>query len=464
MADIGTVSSPKQVTPSSGPTGPKGLPFLGNLLDFGRDRPAFIARCQREHGDLAVLNFAGWPTILVSDMDAIERILVKEHRNFIKNTVIWRHTRALFGLGLLTSEGDLWQKQRRLAAPAFAGEQLLAYGPEMIEQTQRTVGAWSDGETLDVHPEMMTLTLRIAAETLFDARIEDDVQAIDHSVHDLIDCLDQRFNRPILIPDWLPLPGNRRYLAAIRRIEVVIERLVRERRLSGEAEGKRDLLSRLMTARDERRQPMSDELIRDEAITALLAGHETTALALSWAIRLLSLNPDAGEVAAREIEAVVGSGPVANEHLDRLPMTEAIVQEAMRLYPPAWVIGRESLSAFEIGGHRFGAGTTVLISPWVLHRDPRYFDRPDEFLPARWIERKQRLPRFAFMPFGGGPRICIGQRFAMMEAVLLLATILRDFSFEPIPGRDPKPFASITLRPDGGVWVKVRRRRPAAIH
>lgn len=444
------------------PPGPRGLPLLGNLVAFGKDRTGCLTRWHREHGDLVRLNFAGWPTLLVSDMETIERVLVKDHRNFIKNTVIWRHTDALFGQGLLTSEGDFWQKQRRLAAPAFAGEQLLSYAPEMVAQTRRTIGNWSDGELLDAHPEMMTLTLRIAAETLFDAQVEEDVSTIDHAVGDLIECLDQRFNRPMLIPDWVPLPGNRRYLAAIAAIEGVIARLVRERRLSGEAPGGRDLLSRLMTARDEHGQPMPDRLIRDEAITALLAGHETTALALSWAIRLLSLHPHEAERAAREIDAVVGDGHVGNEHLDRLPLTEALVQEAMRLYPPAWVIGRESIGPFEAGGFTFPAGTTVMISPWVLHRDPRWFERPDEFLPERWINRTQRLPRFAYMPFGGGPRICIGQRFAMMEAMLLLATIIRDFSFEPVLGKEPKPFPSITLRPEGGVWVRVRRRRPVS--
>jgi cytochrome P450 len=441
------------------PPGPSGLPLLGNLLAFGADRLGFLSRSHREHGDLVSLNFAGWPTLLISDMEAIERVLVKDHRNFIKNTVIWRHTRALFGRGLLTSEGDLWQRQRRLAAPAFAGEQLLSYGPEMVAQTRRTIGAWSDGEIIDAHPEMMTLTLRIAAETLFDAQVEDDIATIDRAVHDLILCLDQRFNRPLQIPDWMPLPGNRRYLAAIASIEEVISRLVRERRLSGEAPAKRDLLSRLMTARDEHGQPMSDELIRDEAITALLAGHETTALAMSWAIRLLSLHPHEAEHAAREIDAVVGDGQVSSEHVDRLPRTEALVNEAMRLYPPAWVIGRESVGPFEAGGFQFPGGTTVLVSPWLLHRDPRWFERPEEFVPERWINRTQRLPRFAYMPFGGGPRICIGQRFAMMEAVLMLATILREFAFEPMMGKEPRPFPSITLRPEGGVWVKLRRRR-----
>ncbi|HEV7252855.1 MAG TPA: cytochrome P450 [Mesorhizobium sp.] len=439
------------------PPGPKGVPLLGNLLPWHDPLVAF-AEAARNYGDIVGLNFAGWPAVLVSDPEAIETILVRRHKDFVKNSFFWRHVTAIFGQGILTSEGELWQKQRRSAAPAFAGKQLLSYDAAMSEATGRMLNDWRDGQILDVHPELMGLTLRIAAKTLFDTEVEEEVAAIEEAVDVLVLEVASRFTRPIYIPDSIPLPRHIRYTRALRSIDRVVSRFISERRSAGTA-GRQDFLSRLMAARDENGTPMSDKQLRDEAITLLLAGHETTALALSWTLYLLGRHKDTEARLAAEVRQALGDGPPTFEKLQTLKLLESVVLESMRLYPPAWIIGRESLAPFALGPYEFKKGTTVFISPWIIHRDPRRFAEPEAFHPERWMGGlADDLPRFAYLPFGGGPRICIGQRFAMLEAMLILAAIVRRFSVEWQGTRPPKPLPSITLRPQGGVRLKLRKR------
>ena len=381
--------------------------------------------------------------------------VLKDHRNFIKNRIIWRHVTAVFGQGILTAEGETWQRNRRLAAPAFAGRQLLGYGPDMVALTRRMLDGWRAGDVRDMHLEMMSLTLRIAAKTLMDSEVERDIADMDVAVNDLTEEMASRFKRPIVIPDWVPLPGHLRYRRAIATGERVINRMIEERLVNGFA-GRHDFLSRLMAARDEHGIGMSNHQLRDETLTLLLAGHETTALALSWSFFLLGQHPEIARRLAAEVSETLGSREATVDDLTNLKFAESVILESMRLYPPAWAIGRESVGTFEVKGYVFPPGTTVFIVPWVLHRDPRNFDAPDEFHPERWMNGlARRLPRYAYMPFGGGPRICIGQRFAMIEAVLILASIAQRFRVEWQPNRRVVPFPSITLRPKGGVWVEL---------
>jgi len=260
----------------------------------------------------------------------------------------------------------------------------------------------------------------------------------------------------VKIPDWVPLPGHIRYRRAIATCEQVISRMVAERR-SQSTEGRSDFLSRLMQARDADGKGLSDEQLRDETVTMLLAGHETTALALSWSFYLLGQHADIQRRLLEEVAEVLGDRDATIDDVDNLKFTEAAIQESMRLYPPAWIIGRESLAPFKVGGYEFGAQTMVLVAPWVLHRHAKHFDEPESFRPERWLT-PQTLPRYAYMPFGGGPRICIGQRFAMIEAVLLLATIVQRFGVVWQRDHSVTPFPSITLRPGGGVWVQLAAR------
>jgi len=438
------------------PAGPKGVPLLGNLLEFGRDQLDFLTQSARAYGDIVQFNLAGWTTIQLNRSDDIEQVLVKNHRNFIKNRMIWRHFTAVFGQGILTAEGEFWQRNRKLAAPAFAGQQLLGYAPDMVALTKATLDGWQAGQVLDIHHEMMALTLRIAAKTLMDSEVEQDIAEMDAAVNDLTDEMAARVKRPVKIPDWVPLPGHLRYRRAIGICEKVIARMIAVRRSQG-TDGRADFLSHLMQARDADGNGLSDEQLRDETVTMLLAGHETTALALSWTFYLLGQHADLQRRLFEEVAEVLGARDATIEDVDKLKFTEAVIQESMRLYPPAWIIGRESLAPFKAGGYEFGPQTMVLVAPWVLHRDAKNFDEPETFRPERWLT-PHTLPRYAYMPFGGGPRICIGQRFAMIEAILLLATIAQRFGV--IWQRDDPvtPFPSITLRPGGGVWVQLATR------
>ncbi|MEZ0167468.1 cytochrome P450 [Microvirga sp. TS319] len=437
--------------------GPKGLPLLGSLPDLGRDVLGFFTQCARQYGDVVSFRLAAWPALLLNHPDLVEFVLVKNHQNFVKHRFFWRHVGAIFGQGLLTSEGKFWHQQRRLAAPAFAASRMNRYGDTMVQYTERMLGQWQSGQVLDVHQDAMALTLQIAAKTLFDAEMNQDVARVSRATDDVMEQISIRFRRPFWFPDAIPLPGNLRYRRGVQRLDQLVARIIADRQNRSEDRG--DLLSQLMLARDEAGQPMGERQIRDEVITMLLAGHETTALTLSWTWYLLGLYPAADAQLSEEVHTVLGGRSPTVDDLPRLQFTEQVVSEALRLYPPAYAIGREALADCEIGGYPVPAGTTVYMSPWVMHRDPRWFDDPQAFRPERWAgDLAKKLPRFAYLPFGGGPRICIGSRFAMMEAVLILATVAQRFRLEWQTGRLVQPKPSITLRPGGGVWVRLISR------
>ncbi|MFO1429652.1 MAG: cytochrome P450 [Candidatus Competibacteraceae bacterium] len=439
------------------PPGPKGHFLLGNLPELKRDRLGFFTTCARRYGDVVSLRLARRQAFLLSHPDDIGYVLLDNHRNFIKNRAFWRHTTALLGQGLLTSEGEFWRHQRHLAAPAFHTERIAAYGAIMVDYTEQLLAGWQAGDVRNVHQDMQALTMRVAAKTLFDTDLESEVAPVRNAFEAVMKEVDKRWLRPIYIPDTVPLPGTRRYLRGVRQLEQIVYRLIEERRQSGEDRG--DLLSMLLQARDEAGQPMPEKQVRDEVMTLLLAGHETTALTLSWIWYLLSCHPEAEARLLTELDTVLGGRAPTIADLNRLPYTEAVVLETLRLFPPAWGMGREVVAACEIGGYPIPAGATIYIIQWALHRDPRCFERPEEFIPERWLDGlSQRLPRYAFLPFGGGPRTCIGNRFALMEARLILATIAQRFRLLRCSDQPIKPVPSITLRPEGGVWVMPMRR------
>jgi cytochrome P450 len=440
------------------PPGPKGLPILGSLLEFRRDLLGYYLEWARDYGDAVSLNLAGWQIVMLNNPDYAEYVLVRNHRNFIKFPRFFRHVDAIFGQGLLTSEGEFWHRQRRLAAPAFHAQRVAGYGDTMVHHTQRMLAGWRPGDVREVHTEMMEVTLRIAAKTLFDAEVNADVaelgQAFDALAHEIA----KRVRRPWRIPDAIPTPGNIRYLRGVRRVDQLVNAIISERQRDNGDRG--DLLSMLMLARDDEGKAMTQRQLRDEVITLLLAGHETTALALSWTWYLLAQHPQADAKLAAELRDVLGGRAPTASDLPRLRYIEQVVTEAMRIYPPAWTIGREALADCEIGGYHIPAGTTVIISPWVSHRNPRYFADPVAFRPERWDNGfADTLPRFAYIPFGGGPRICIGNRFAMMETILVLATVAQRFHLELQDDRPVVPLPSITLRPKDGIWVKLVSRQ-----
>jgi cytochrome P450 len=447
---------PMGAPPIQAAPGPRGRFLLGSLPEFARDVLSFFTDCVREHGDFVQFRIPGYRMYFLNRPQDIEQILLAQRTNFIKHRFFWRHVTAIFGNGLLTSEGEFWLRQRRLAAPAFHPDRIAAYGEVMVRFAGRAAESWRPGEIRHIHQDMMRLTMQIVSKTLFDVEIEEEVEAIGRSFDLIIREIARRFRRPVRIPDAIPTPGNRRYRRGVVLLDKLVERVLRERRNRPGDRG--DLLSMLLEVRDEDGQPMSDKQLRDELITLFLAGHETTALSLSWTFFLLSRHPDARERMGRELREAADSpdSPFRAQDLPRLPYTEAVVKESLRLYPPAYAVGREALADCVIGGYAVPAGATVFFSPWVLQRDSRWFADPGRFRPERWLDGSTaQLPKYIYIPFGGGPRVCIGERFAMMEAVLVLATIGRRFELE-MAGPDPTPFQSITLRPEGGPIMRVR--------
>lgn len=467
----------------SAPAGPPRRLLSGNLADFRGGRLDFLTRCAREYGDIVSLRFGPRRILLVSHPDLIETVLVTQSRYFIKHFAL-RLNPLVLGNGLLTSEGDFWLRQRRLIQPAFQRSRLAGFGDTMVAYTQRLLAGWKPGETRDIVPEMMRLTMEITAKTLFDADVAGHARDVGAALQTLQENFIARFNSIWPPPLWLPTRTNRRLKGAIARLDALIYAMIRARRVAGEARG--DLLSLLLHARDEDRTQMTDRQLRDEAMTLFLAGHETTALALSWAWHLLATHPQAEARLAAEVADVLDGGPATVDDLPKLRYTEAVALEAMRLYPPAYVVGREAIVDCEIGGYRVHRRTTILMSQWVVQRDPRFFKKPDEFYPQRWTASATtvlngeghssalssvlggehqgmkgsngELPKYAYFPFGGGPRVCIGNSFAMMELVLVLATIAQQYRFTQQPGHQVIPWPTFTLRPNPGIPAQLTRR------
>jgi cytochrome P450 len=447
------------------PPGPKGHYLVGNLLDYARDPLGFMTRCLQDYGDVVRLRMAGLPLYLLGHPAHAEYMLVRNNRNFVKSRY-FRRELSFLGQGLLTGEGELWRRQRRLAQPAFHRRRVASYGEAMVSHAERMLATWGDGEIRDVHREMRRLTLGIVAEVLFgvDRGKADEVGEILAWMDEHANRLEEQGGAMVarFFLGNLPTPANLRFRKGIGRLDEAIYGHIQERLEKGKDTG--DLLSMLLRFRDEVGAPMSDEQLRDEVLTLFLAGHETTALALSWTFYLLSFHPGVETKLLEELREVLGDGAPTVEDLPRLSYSEMVIKESMHLFPPAWGISREAIEECEIGGYPVPAGTQLLIVLWAMHRDPRYFNDPEAFDPDRWEGGLAKaLPKYAYLPFGAGPRVCIGNAFAMTEAVLLLATIAKEFRLELVPERRrvvPRP--STTLRPGGGMTMQLRRRNPSA--
>jgi len=445
------------MTDAERPSGPPGHFLFGNLPEFGRDILGFFTRCAREYGDIVKMKLFRHDAFLINHPDYIEQVLVTNSRSFQKHSFFWRHVRGIFGEGLLTSEGDFWLRQRRMSQPFFHKERIAGYGKLMVDFAERMLADWKDGETRDIHQEMMHVASRIVTKALFSTNIDRDMREVDKAFSIAIQEVAVRFRRPIRIPEFLPLPGNLRYKKAVKRLDALMYRIIRERRSAADGT---DLLSMMLQAKDEDGTRMSDTQLRDEAVTLFLAGHETTAIALTWTFYLLSQNPESLTKLVSELRTVLNGRSPQVSDIPKLRYTEMVILESMRLYPPAYAFGRETIRDCRIDGFALPKGTTVFMSQWVMHRDARYFDEPDQFRPDRWSDGLAKgLPRFAYFPFGGGPRLCIGNSFAMMEAILLLATIAQKFRLELVPNHPVEPFPAITLRPRFGMKMTLRMQK-----
>jgi cytochrome P450 len=437
------------------PPGPRGHFLIGNVLQCARDPLGFLSRCAKEHGDVVRLHAPGMTFYAFNHPDHIEQVLRSKNRDFIKWKLL-RATARLFGNGLLTSEGDVWKQQRRLANPSFQSKQVQTYADVMVSYTQRMIESWRSGQTRIISDDMARLTLAIITRTLFDVDIDGEAKAMAPVLGSVLDYYGDSLNS-LLLPSWLPTPSNLRYRKAVRTLDGVIARLIKARRARPE-EGV-ELLSRLLHSRDEDGSQMTDQLLRDELVTLAFAGHKTTAAALTYCFYLLAQHPEAETRLTAELRNVLGDRlPVADDVVN-LPFTECVVKEALRLYPPSWGIGREAVNDVEIGGYIVPKGTQVVLTQWIVHRDPRWFEEPEAFRPERWENNMEsRLPRCAYFPFGDGPRVCIGARFAMLETVLILATIMQRCRLVLVPRQKFRLVPSITLWPSPGIKMVVQER------
>jgi cytochrome P450 len=443
------------------PPGPKRTYPGSILLRFRRNPLAQFETIAREYGDIAYLKFGTEKVFFINHPDLIREVLVTQNKNFVKGRGLER-TKKFLGEGLLTSEGKLHLRQRRMMQPAFHHRRIAAFAETMTAQAQRTCGRWHDGEKLDVTEEMMRLTLAIVAQTLFGADLEADAKDVGAALTAMMKSL------PIMMLPFadflqkLPLPVLRRMKTAHARLDEIIYGLINERRASGKDHG--DLLSMLLVAQDEEDPEvrMSDQQVRDEAMTIFLAGHETTANALNWTWYLLSEHPAIEARLHEELDRVLNKRLPTLADMPTLPYTEKVISESFRLYPPAWMVGRRALADCELGGYVVPARSIVIMSQYVMHRDARYFVEPLRFDPERWTpEFKGTLPKYAYFPFGGGPRQCIGEGFAWMEAILLLATIARQWKLALLPGFPVVPQPMVTLRPKHGLQMIALQRRRA---
>ena len=440
------------------PLGPKGHWLFGSLSDWRADILGFYTRMAREHGDIVGLRILNRRFALVSHPDGIEEVLATRNRHFIKNFA-QRMLAPWLGNGLILSEGDFWLRQRRLMQPAFRRERVISYADTMVALTRRMLDSWRDGETRDIHAEMTRLTLAIAARTLFDADIADQASDISQALLLLMHDFTKRFRNLVAAPLWVPTQANRRTRQGLLRLREVMDRIIAERRHSPGDRG--DLLSILLQARDEEGDGgrMTDQQVRDEVMTLLLAGHDTTANALSWTWYLLATHPAMAQRLTAEVHQALGDRPPTAADLPALPFTERVVWESMRLYPPVYGFGREAVQDTEVMGHRIPKGWNVIMCQWVVHRDPRFFPDPERFDPDRWADGlAQTLPRYAYFPFGGGPRLCIGNNFALLEAILLLATMAQAYEFTLDAEHPVEVQPAVTLRPRTGIWSRLRRR------
>jgi cytochrome P450 len=409
-------------------------------------------------GDVVLFHLGPQPVYLVNHPDYIRDVLVTHSRNFIKSRGL-QIAKKFLGESLLTSEGEFHLRQRRLAQPAFHRQRINSYAQSMVEYGARTCDRWREGETVDISHEMMRLTLAIVGKTLFDADVESEAKDIREALNAMMQMFD-RITKPF--PSFLgllPLPSNFRLRRAHRRLDETIYRIINERRASGEDRG--DLLSMLLMSTDTEGDGtgMSNLQVRNEAMTLFIAGHETTANALMWTWYLLSHHPEIEARLHREIDSVLqGRTPEADDFA-RLKYVEMVFAESMRLYPPAWVMGRQVLADYPIDRYMVPTKSIILMSPYAMHHDERYYPDPFRFDPDRWTEEaRASRPKFSYFPFGGGPRVCIGEQFAWMEGVLLIATIASQWKLRLAPGQEVKPKPIVTLRPGGSVMMTLERR------
>jgi cytochrome P450 len=432
----------------------------GLKLGYYKDPVKVLVDAHKKWGDVCHIDGGRFRLYFISHPDYVKEVLVTRHKNFVKGNP---PTKRVLAEGLLTSDGDFHHRQRQLIIPYLHHNRIGGYGKVMLDYSRRTGASWRDGETLDIHQEMSRLTMAIVAKCMFDADVEGEAKDIGVAFNEIMRYYDKRAGPLGLLLDKLPLPGKGRFEAAVKTLEDAVYGIIKERRESGRDPG--DLLSSLLEARDAEGGGMTDTQVRDETMTVLLAGHETTANALTWAWYLLSQTPSAEKKLHAELDSLLPDGrePTVKD-FPMLQYTSKVFKEALRLYPPAWALGRRSVEDCGVGGFFIPGGSTIVLSQYVMHHDPRFYDDPEEFRPRRWTpEMEGRLPDFAYFPFGGGPRGCVGESFAKMEGVLVLASLARRWRMRLVPGHRVVMRPGITLRPKYGMKMRLSKRQPNSL-
>jgi len=437
--------------------GPPGHPILGSLQEIQRDRLNFLLEAAHRYGPVVKIRVGPTSLIQVNSPEGVQHVLQLNNQNYTKQSIAFKGLRDLIGNGLLLSDGNFWLKQRRLMQPAFHRQKINNFGAMIVQEVQTNLQEWqanaASGQLLNLSREMMQLTLSIITRALFNDRIGDESGAIGASITTLLEDNIYRFDHPFYPSRWFPSPRNRRYAQAKASLHAVIDGIINRRMASSRDYG--DLLDMLVQARDEESgEGMAPEQLRQETITLFLAGHETTAVLLSWTFYLLAQHPQVREHLQAEIQQALAGRTPSEADLANLPYTRLVLDETMRLYPPAWVTNRKAVRADEIAGYAIPAGAEVSISPYVIHRDPHLWPDPEQFDPERFSpERSAGRHRYAYFPFGGGPRLCIGNHFALLEAQLILVAICQRYTLDLAPGREVEAEPLITLRPKDGPWM-----------
>jgi cytochrome P450 len=437
--------------------GPRGAAFE-NLFGARRDPLTFFQSMLEKYGDFVAVRFGPVRYFLVNDPDGVRHVLVDNQKNY-KKSRYYEGLKLVLGEGLLTSEGDFWRRQRRLAQPAFHKERIASFATTMVSDTEAMLERWRGadlGPAFDIHHEMMGLTLRIVTRTLFSFDSDAEADEVGRAMSVAIDFVNEYADAIVRIPPWLPTPRNLRFGRARRTLDALVLRIIDQRRKAKDKPN--DLLTMLMSAQDEEtREQMTDRQLRDEVMTLVAAGHETTANLLTWTFYLLSQHPEASARLTRELASVLGGRRPSLDDLARLLFTRAVLDEALRLYPPAWIFEREALADDQIGGYRVRRGTMVAMCPYAMHRHRSFWEDPQRFDPDRFSSPSATRPKYAYLPFGGGPRLCIGNTFALMEAQIILAMVAAEWKLDLAPGFEVALAPAVTLRPRGGLLMNRRR-------